>query len=279
MQNKVRVHITGVKVNAPTYTNVTFTPSLINFFYGKNGTGKSTLAKAFKDGSAVLTWNGAPFPDERILVYNEDFIAKNENDFSGGSSREVKVVAEEDLASLKESLKEELLKEGREKLAKTLGERKKLISESIEEEIIAEDYDHQAGDEAEEFSLSLKLELKGLVFKEEDLNKLIEERLKPKITAGFILGEEREVDFSYQESDGEGQVFEAKIKASLYPSIDEEEVKKKLKGKRPAAAIDYLGLLPSVEDYEINMSPRLPNFLLTLPHREERIKIEVKTKQ
>lgn len=77
MQNKVRVHITGVKVNAPTYTNVTFTPSLINFFYGKNGTGKSTLAKAFKDGNALLTWDGDPFPDERVLVYNEDFIAKN----------------------------------------------------------------------------------------------------------------------------------------------------------------------------------------------------------
>lgn len=77
MQNKVRVHITGVKVNAPTYTNVTFTPSLINFFYGKNGTGKSTLAKAFKDGNALLTWDGQPFPDERVLVYNEDFIAKN----------------------------------------------------------------------------------------------------------------------------------------------------------------------------------------------------------
>lgn len=77
MQNKVRVHITGVKINAPTYTNVTFTPSLINFFYGKNGTGKSTLARAFKDGHAQMTWDGTPFPDERILVYNEDFIAKN----------------------------------------------------------------------------------------------------------------------------------------------------------------------------------------------------------
>ena len=75
--NKARVHITGVKVNAPTYTNVTFTPSLINFFYGKNGTGKSTLARAFKDGNAQLSWDGEPFPDERILVYNEDFITKN----------------------------------------------------------------------------------------------------------------------------------------------------------------------------------------------------------
>ena len=32
---KVRVHITKTTVNAPTYSNVTFEPTLINFFYGK----------------------------------------------------------------------------------------------------------------------------------------------------------------------------------------------------------------------------------------------------
>lgn len=30
---KVRVHITKTTVNAPTYSNVTFEPTLINFFY------------------------------------------------------------------------------------------------------------------------------------------------------------------------------------------------------------------------------------------------------
>ncbi len=77
MANKVRVHITGVEINAPTYKGVTFEPSMINFFFGGNGTGKSTLAKSFKDNSAKLTWDGDPFPDDRILVYNEDFIRKN----------------------------------------------------------------------------------------------------------------------------------------------------------------------------------------------------------
>ena len=47
--NKARVHITGVKVNAPTYTNVTFTPSLINFFYGKNGAGTRSAGRSGQD--------------------------------------------------------------------------------------------------------------------------------------------------------------------------------------------------------------------------------------
>lgn len=76
-QKKIRNNITGVKVNAPTYTDVTFEPTMINFFYGKNGTGKSTLAKAMKDGRGVLTWRGMPFADDQILVYNEEFIQKN----------------------------------------------------------------------------------------------------------------------------------------------------------------------------------------------------------
>ena len=77
MQKKIKNNIIGVTVNAPTYANVSFEPTMINFFYGKNGTGKSTLAKAMKDGRAALTWRGAPFANEQILVYNEEFIQKN----------------------------------------------------------------------------------------------------------------------------------------------------------------------------------------------------------
>ncbi len=78
MGNKIQTNITEVKVNAPTYRDVTFKPTLINFFYGKNGTGKSTLAKAFVDGNAdITTMNGEIIPKERIFVYNEEFIKNN----------------------------------------------------------------------------------------------------------------------------------------------------------------------------------------------------------
>ncbi len=78
MGYKIQTNITEVKVNAPTYRDVTFKPTLINFFYGKNGTGKSTLAKAFVDGNAdITTMNGEIIPKERIFVYNEEFIKNN----------------------------------------------------------------------------------------------------------------------------------------------------------------------------------------------------------
>lgn len=77
MNNKVRQNITSITINAPTYTNVAFEPTMLNFFYGKNGTGKSTLGRSFKNGWAWLTWSDAPYPGDQIFVYNEDFIKRN----------------------------------------------------------------------------------------------------------------------------------------------------------------------------------------------------------
>ncbi len=78
MGNKVRTNITGMRINAPTYRDVAFEPTLINFFYGKNGTGKTTLAKAFTDGNATITTkDGEPIDKDRILVYNEEYIKEN----------------------------------------------------------------------------------------------------------------------------------------------------------------------------------------------------------
>ncbi len=77
MSDKIRRYITDITINAPTYHNVTFRPTMLNFFYGKNGTGKSTLGRSFKNHSALLTWSDAALSDEQILVYNEDFIKAN----------------------------------------------------------------------------------------------------------------------------------------------------------------------------------------------------------
>ena len=135
---KVRVHITKTTVNAPTYSNVTFEPTLINFFYGKNGTGKSTLARSFKDGNAALTWDGQPFPEERVLVYNEDFIRKNVQSY--GNIPGVFTISEvnaqkkkeaDEKAIEKKSVDDTIVARGKEAVAKQ-GELDKLHGDYVE---------------------------------------------------------------------------------------------------------------------------------------------------
>jgi hypothetical protein len=205
----------------------------------------------------------------------EDFVAKSEEAFSGGSSQEVKVVAKKDQENLKEQLLSLIESKGEEKLTEELSSGEKLISQSLRVDLKKEDFSHAPDEETEELSLTVEVILTGLVYQEEDLNRLTEELLKQQIPSGFVLGAEKEVNFKFIEEQDGGAIFDLSFGASLYPEIDEVEVKKKIAGKRLATIKDYLSLLPSVDGFEVRLSPPMPDFLLTLPHRPDNITIRM----
>lgn len=65
--------ITDIKLDGRTYHNVSITPTLINFFFGKNGVGKSTIADNFAKSTGLT-----PVPtDYDVLVFDKEFIARN----------------------------------------------------------------------------------------------------------------------------------------------------------------------------------------------------------
>lgn len=53
MDEKMQVAIKSIKLDGRTYHNISITPTLINFFFGKNGVGKSTIAQQIADGSGI----------------------------------------------------------------------------------------------------------------------------------------------------------------------------------------------------------------------------------
>lgn len=77
MTDKVSALISKVTVNSPVFSGEAFSPTLINYFFGKNGTGKSTIAKLIgKTDSTEWTMGVAP-EDYELLVYNEEYIQDN----------------------------------------------------------------------------------------------------------------------------------------------------------------------------------------------------------
>lgn len=77
MENRIKTAIKKITLNDHTFSGVSFEPTLINFFFGNNGTGKSTLAKNIGVPAATEWIPGAASGDYELMVYNEEFIINN----------------------------------------------------------------------------------------------------------------------------------------------------------------------------------------------------------
>lgn len=77
MNEKLQSAITKVSLNQATFHDKSFTPSYINFLFGNNGCGKSTVAKVLKEKTDLQWDSGHTADDYLMLVYNEEFIQKN----------------------------------------------------------------------------------------------------------------------------------------------------------------------------------------------------------
>ena len=69
--------------------------TFINFFYGNNGAGKSSIAHAIDEDDSVVWADGKTRSDYDVLVYNQDFI--NDNFENYGDLAGVFIFGEEDI--------------------------------------------------------------------------------------------------------------------------------------------------------------------------------------
>ena len=79
MPDKLPCEIRRIDLRAATFkgTGAHIEPTYVNFFFGNNGTGKSTIAKAIQTGEGVTYAPGKTHADYLPLVYNQGYIDAN----------------------------------------------------------------------------------------------------------------------------------------------------------------------------------------------------------
>ncbi len=79
MREKIPSEIIQLALSDASYEGcgVSITPTLINFFFGNNGTGKSTIARTIKADSGVTWREGKTSTDYVLHVYNQEYINAN----------------------------------------------------------------------------------------------------------------------------------------------------------------------------------------------------------
>ena len=100
MQRKVPSAITNITLNRATFTDVSIDGlTFVNFFYGNNGAGKSSIAHAIEEDDGIVWAGGKTAADFDVLVYNQDFI--NDNFVNYGDLKGVFIFGEEDIEAKK----------------------------------------------------------------------------------------------------------------------------------------------------------------------------------
>ena len=100
MQRKVPSAIENITLNRATFTDVPVADlTFVNFFYGNNGAGKSSIAHAIEEDDGVVWADGKSADDYDVLVYNQDFISENFVNY--GDLKGVFIFGEEDIEAKK----------------------------------------------------------------------------------------------------------------------------------------------------------------------------------
>jgi len=211
----------------------------------------------------------------------KEFSAINETAFSGGLTREVIVVSEEDLSKAQDELKAKLLAKAQEDLkSKVLGDQK-ILPEVIAGDVLGANFSHEIGDETGNFELSLKTQSTATAYSESKLKELGAKILQESVPEGYqISSEDLGVAIDSVERQAGGDIsLTGTFKTLVIPAFSEHSLIAELSGKRTVLAGRILDELPNIKGYKISFWPKIPTFLQILPLRSERISIEVETEK
>ena len=206
-----------------------------------------------------------------------DMEAKNESSFSGGTSREIQAVSDEDQKTLSDELKAELTDKAKEDLKASVNENQFLIEESLTATSSGVKFSNKVGDEADSLKLDLTIDASVVVIDKTEMLELASKALSDKVPSGFILREEQiDVTFEFDSKRGKIYEFNVNIEANLLPDIKTEEVVKQIRGKYPEIAKDFMTKdVPGFVRAEIRIKPNLPGKLNTLPKVAKNIEVEI----
>lgn len=209
---------------------------------------------------------------------NADMEATNETAFSGGTSREVNAVSQEDQKNLLNDLQNTVENDLKDKLASDATDNQVLINDSITYSTVSKDYDKKVGDEGTSLKLSLKLKAEGVTVSKSDIEQLGLKYLSQRVPSGYSLKNDQiQSDFTYQSSDK--GVYELKliVSANLLPQVDTDKIRKNITGKFPDVAEAYLkGNVPGFDRVVIKfLNINLPGRLGTLPRVPGNLQITV----
>lgn len=202
---------------------------------------------------------------------------KNESAFSGGSKKEITVVAKADTAKLLDGLPKQLQEKAKDDLESKLSANQSLLPVFLTTAIDKKTFDKDVGEEATSVSLDATVSFTSAIYNKKDLEKFIldllskqDPNLSPsKETLSYTID-----DVSEDNGDISATL---QMKGFLVPKIEKKTLAQDIAGKSFDEAQSIVKRLPQVTSAEVKLSPNIPLLPALLPRLANNISIEIQT--
>lgn len=166
----------------------------------------------------------------------------NELPTSGGADRMATVVNAADRDQARAILFDRLQREAMDQLFAQRKEQESLPAQSVSITVVAEEYDRKPGEEALALNLKMKLRATGTAFDGRDVDTLLREvwRAKTQSQASPPRQSLRTQPPEVLRVDGPAVIFAMNLSGTAAASLNEDEMKRQLRGKTAAEAVQYL---------------------------------------
>jgi len=179
--------------------------------------------------------------------------------FSGGSSREVRVVSQKDQDNLKNELLKDLTAQTQTTFTQDAAADMRVIPTG-EARITSTEFDNKVGDEANNLNLKLTVTFQALAYGISDLRPLAQVVLLDQIPQGYELSAAEPSILSQppQQASGSGKIqIQADISAQAQPQVNYEVWKQELAGKRIRDAQRILEQKSELTQVKIRLVPAI----------------------
>ncbi len=230
----------------------------------------SVTAQSFGDNGNISAGVDFTFQQFDELLYS----AKNDNAFTGGSQKQVTVVAQEDLDKLQKSLTEALTQKAKESL-KSQNPNAQLADEAISINIAKKQFDKNLNDEASSVSLTMEITATALTYNQDDLKNILAQMAQSQ-SQDKLQATPDNIDFLDIKTklNKTSLTLSGQYRANLVPKIDTEDIKNKIAGKSQKDARGIILSLGDISSVDFRFTPNL--FLFTsIPKNTSKISIAV----
>lgn len=222
----------------------------------KNSGKASVNVEAYKGGEEYNL-----DPTTFTIVNFPNLSAASSDKFTGGVSKQITVISDDDIAKAKASLEDELKTSIQNALVNiTKDKQLSFINDAIDYEVENYSTDKPAGTEADKFSATLKVNGKTIAFSQKDYQASIINALGSKITSDkeLVLSPSDQIsqgDINIDYSKGVMKI-NGKIKTKLAPKINTESIAKYAKGKNISQTETYIKQQnQDISSIKVSLSP------------------------